>query len=334
MVGGAIAAEMLLSVLSPVTFLASDAHAAAPVSASSEESASARAVASGEPVEVLSARTEYSQTVANPDGTFTLTQSTEPQRARAADGSWRDIDVTLQRYPDGRVGPKSAVVELSFSGGGSGSGMLTAGRGEQELRLGWPGSLPAPTLNGATATYPDVLAGVDLQLTATAEGYREVLAVKTAEAAANPELEKIKLTATGDGLSVVPGAGGGVRAVDADGNAVFRGPAGRMWDSAGDDVTGSRTRSRSVRSGEQQSEDNSKGGRAQPGKGDATAELPVIVGDGSVSVEPDLELLRGEKTAYLHRPVRGAGRVGMDEAVLRRGQVLEVRRAEGRRPVR
>ncbi|MGW5446794.1 LamG-like jellyroll fold domain-containing protein [Streptomyces asiaticus] len=289
---------MLLSVLSPVRFLAPDAHAAAPVSASSEESASARAVASGEPVEVTSARTEYSQTVANPDGTFTLTQSTEPQRARAADGSWRDIDVTLQKYPDGRVGPKSAVVELSFSGGGSGSGMLAMGRGEQELRLGWPGSLPAPSLSGATATYPDVLAGVDLQLTAVAEGYREVLVVKTAEAAANPELEKIKLTATGDGLSVVPGAGGGVRVVDADGNAVFRGSAGRMWDSAGDDATGLRAQSRPAPSGRRHSEVDTNDDPARPGEGDATAELPVIVGDGGVSVEPDLELLRGEKTAY------------------------------------
>ncbi|MFE7545793.1 hypothetical protein [Streptomyces platensis] len=38
-----------------------------------------RAAATGEPVEVTSERTEYSQTVANPDGTFTLTQSTTPQ---------------------------------------------------------------------------------------------------------------------------------------------------------------------------------------------------------------------------------------------------------------
>ncbi|MEU5101825.1 hypothetical protein AB0H07_05975 [Streptomyces sp. NPDC021354] len=75
--------------------------------------------------------------MANPDGTFTLTQSTEPQRARAADGSWRDIDVTLQRYPDGRVGPKSAVVELSFSGGGSGSGMLAMGAVSRSY--GWAG---------------------------------------------------------------------------------------------------------------------------------------------------------------------------------------------------
>lgn len=41
-------------------------------------SASERAAASGEPVEDVAQRTAYSTTLANPDGTFTLTQSTTP----------------------------------------------------------------------------------------------------------------------------------------------------------------------------------------------------------------------------------------------------------------
>ncbi|MGW0771933.1 LamG-like jellyroll fold domain-containing protein [Streptomyces sp. NPDC002676] len=36
----------------------------------------------------------------------------------------------------------------------------------------------------------------------------------------------------------------------------------------------------------------------QPGEGDASAELPVKVGDGIVSVSPDLDLLRGADTVY------------------------------------
>ncbi|MGH4029286.1 LamG domain-containing protein [Actinomycetota bacterium Odt1-20B] len=246
--------------------------------------------------------------MANPDGTFVLTQSTEPQRARAKDGSWRDVDVTLEKRPDGTVGPKAAVVDLSFSGGGSGSGLLRLGRDGQGVKLGWPTSLPAPTLDGATATYANVpINGVDLQLTATAEGYREVLAVQTAEAAASPELEKIKLTATGDGLSLVPGEGGGLRAVDADGNPLFRGPAGQMWDSAGGAAAkGLQGASRSAVAGEPQADSGTGEGPgsgtaedpSQPGEGDATAELPVTVGKGTVSVTPDLDLLRGEKTVY------------------------------------
>lgn len=264
-----------------------------------EQTALSQAAATGEPVEVTAARTEYTTTKANPDGTFMLTQSTEPQRAKGADGTWRDIDVTLERRTDGTVGPKAAAVDLAFSGGGSGDGLLRLGHDEgQVLRLGWPTALPAPTLDGATATYANVpIDGVDLQMTATAEGYREVVVVKSAEAAASPELEKVKLTATGEGLSVVPGEGGGVRAVDADGNAVFRGPAGLMWDSAGGDTAGMQTQLMS--SAEQELQPQAEqGDPAQPGEGDATAELPVKVERGALSVAPDLDLLRGQDTVY------------------------------------
>ncbi|MFE7276663.1 LamG domain-containing protein [Streptomyces sp. NPDC057623] len=276
-----------------------ESQAAEPLSVLTEQSASERAAATGEPVEVTAARTEYSSTVANPDGTFTLTQSTRPQRARAGDGTWQDIDVTLEKRSDGSVGPKSAVVDMSFSGGGSGSGLLRLGRDGQELKLGWPASLPEPILDGATATYADVpIKGVDLQMTAEAEGYREVLVVRMADAAASPELEKIKLTATGDGLSVAPGEGGGLRAVDADGNAVFRGPAGQMWDSSGTEAAALQPQFLSTGAKEPQTEQGAAGDPAHPDEGDVTAELPVTVGDGTVSVQPDLELLRGEETVY------------------------------------
>ncbi|MER5386099.1 LamG-like jellyroll fold domain-containing protein [Streptomyces sp. NPDC002688] len=299
-VGGVSAVAALLSLLPAVTVTAAgDARAATLASALTEESASQKAAATGEPVEVTAARSEYTTTLANPDGTFTLTQSTEPQRARGADGAWRDIDVTLEKHADGTVGPKSSVVDVAFSGGGSGSGLLRLDHAGQGLRLGWPAPLPPPTLDGATATYADVpVTGADLQLTATAEGYREVVVVKTAEAAASPELEKIKLTATGEGLSVVPGEGGGVRAVDADGNAVFRGPAGQMWDSAGSVAAGPQPQLRSTAAAQTQPEQDASGDQAQPGDGDATAELPVTVGGGALSVRPDLDLLRGQDTVY------------------------------------
>lgn len=198
-------------------------------------SASARAAASGEAVEEVTQRTAYSTTQANPDGTYTLTQSTTPQRVKRADGSWVGIDVDLERRADGSVGPKAAAVALSFSGGGAAGDMIRLGDGKRSFSLDWPGPLPAPTLDGATATYAEVLPGVDLRLTATSEGYRQVLAVKSAQAAASTELERITFTAAGQGLEVAAGAGGGLRAVDEDGNVVFNGPAGQMWDSAGDE---------------------------------------------------------------------------------------------------
>ncbi|MEI5103888.1 hypothetical protein RB200_42200 [Streptomyces sp. PmtG] len=123
----------------------SEARAAAPEAPLTERSASQRASATGEPVEVAAERTEYTTTTANPDGSFTLRQSTEPQRARDRNGAWRDIDVTLEKRADGTVGPKSAVVDLSFSGGGSGTGLLSLGTGDQRLKLGWPTPLPEPS---------------------------------------------------------------------------------------------------------------------------------------------------------------------------------------------
>ncbi|MGI5473316.1 hypothetical protein [Streptomyces sp. CA-132043] len=302
-----VVSTALLAALPTLAGPPSAAHAA-PALPTAQRSASQQAAASGEPVEILSERTPYTQTVANPDGTFTLIQSTTPQRVQAADGSWQDIDTTLVRRADGTVAPKAAVVDLAFSGGGAGAGMLRLGKDERSMAFGWPGTLPTPTLDGATATYPDVLKDVDLQLTATAEGYREVLVVKTPEAAASPELERITLAASGDGLSVVPGAGGGVRAVDADGNAVFTGPAGQMWDSAGTDSgTGQALTVKSAakapatatgRAAAAAREGTAAQDPAQPGEGDASAELPVTVADGAVSLEPDLELLRGKGTVY------------------------------------
>lgn len=296
------ATALLLSLLPAFAFAVpgSEAHASARKAPLTEQTASERAAATGEPVEVSAERTEYTTTMANPDGSFVLTQSTEPQRARDENGAWQDIDVTLEKRADGTVGPKSAVVDLAFSGGGSGDGLVHLGSSEQRLKLGWPSALPAPTLDGATATYANVpVKDVDLQLTATAEGYREVLVVKSAEAAASPELEKVELSAAGEGLSVIPGEGGGLRAVDADGNAVFRGPSGQMWDSAGDATPAPRKGLRAVGTEERPKGDAAPEDPAQPGTGDATADLPVAVGDdGTVSVTPDLDLLRGEKTVY------------------------------------
>ncbi|WP_254712128.1 hypothetical protein [Streptomyces sp. TRM64462] len=259
--------------------------------------ASALAATSGEPVEVVAERTEYSRTMANPDGTYTLTQSTTPQYARAEDGTWRAVDVTLERRADGTVGPKAAAVDLTFSGGGSGKDLVRLDSPRGAVELGWPGTLPVPRLDGATATYPEVYKGVDLQLTATAEGYREVLVVKSAEAAANPQLDKVELTATGKGLRVLPGGGGGLRAVDQNGNTVFSGPSGLMWDSAGGTGTGTGAEPQLLRAqdaGSSADQDEP----AAPAKGDVTAELPVQVAEDSIAVRPDPALLRGPDTVY------------------------------------
>ncbi|MEU9336566.1 LamG domain-containing protein [Streptomyces sp. NPDC048290] len=281
------------------TAMPSDVAVASVSAETTHREAADRAAVIGEQVEVTGERTEYSTTMANPDGTYTLVQSAVPQRAKDDTGSWQPVDATLERRNDGTIAPKSAVVDLAFSGGGDGAGMIRLGNEDGTLRLDWPGALPEPRLDGAKAVYANVLNGVDLELTATAEGYREVLVVKSAEAAADPALEQIDLTVSATDLEVVPGAGGGVRAIDSDGNTVFKGPAGQMWDSASQVSSPAREGlgTQLGRSAESEVPDPVEVG-TQPRAGDASAVMPVRVDADRIAVKPDLSLLRGADTVY------------------------------------
>jgi hypothetical protein len=94
----------------------------------------------------------------------------------------------------------------------------------------WPyGDLPVPTLSGSSALYADVLPDVDLQLTATPAGMAEVLVVKSAQAAADPRLQTVKLTVAGQS-SLSEDAQDSTVAKVADGSAVVS-ASPQWWDS-------------------------------------------------------------------------------------------------------
>jgi hypothetical protein len=206
--------------------------AAGPLAAPDEASALAAARDDGRPVEALSDRTELSQTFANPSGTLTLQESVVPVRARRADGAWVPIDTRLRPRPDGSVASVASVVDVAFSGGGAGP-LAWIARGGDRVALGWPAALPAPTLSGATATYADVLPGVDLRLTAQPLGFSDLLVVKSAEAARNPALLTVRFAVASSGVSLRATAGGGLTAVDGVDQEVFGAPAASMWDASG-----------------------------------------------------------------------------------------------------
>jgi hypothetical protein len=202
------------------------------LTAPDEASALAAAKAAGHPVEALSDRTEYSQTFANPSGSMTLTESVTPVRARRPDGAWVPVDYTLQPRADGTIAPAAGPVDVAFSGGGTGP-MARINRNGHEVDLGWPAALPAPTLQGATATYPDVLPGVDLLLTAQPKGFSDLLVVKSAAASRNPALLDVRLPLATVGVSVRATPAGGLTAVDGVDQEVFGAPAASMWDGSG-----------------------------------------------------------------------------------------------------
>lgn len=205
-----------------------------------EAKAATAAAESGQRVEVAARRTETSQVFANPDGTFTQDMNAAPVRAQQPDGSWAPIDTDLERSPDGSVRAKSTTVAVTLSGGGNKS-LVTLSRQGRTLSLGWASELPEPQLDGSSAVYADVLPGVDLKLTAVATGFSQVLVVKTPEAAANPDLNRLEMSVQGNGVQVEPGRDGGMSVVDENGQRIFESPVGRMWDSSGDSPAEART---------------------------------------------------------------------------------------------
>jgi hypothetical protein len=306
-----------------------DDGAASSADKTAESEASTRAAESGERVAVDAATTESSQVFANPDGTFTQEMNAAPVRAQKDNGTWAALDATLVREADGSIRAKSTATALTFSGGGSRDALVTLEDEGHELKFGWPTELPAPELDGATATYPAILPNVDLKLTALSTGYTSVLVVKTAEAAKNPALAKIRMAVSGGDLEIAPTADGGFIAREADGTPVFESPAGRMWDSAGDSPAAASATSnvttqlaRPASSAEAKAEvdpqtaDTAPLPEAEgelspsegPGSGDAAAELPLKVTDTALEITPDPALLHGEGTVfplYIDPPTKG-----------------------------
>ncbi|MDP4504732.1 LamG-like jellyroll fold domain-containing protein [Nonomuraea turcica] len=221
----ALAFPIVMIPLAPVA--AADTPPATVVSP--ERDAAALARRDNRPVEVAALTSEIRQVFARPDGTYTLEQHVRPVRVRQ-NGRWTPVDTTLRRRPDGAVEPVAAAVGLRFSGGGD-ARLARLSRGAKALEIGWPGTLPVPTLNGDTATYPEVMPGVDLQVTADVDGFSHVLVVKSRAAAAS--LTELTFPLSSHGLSVKSDKAGNLEAVDAKSGTIFVAPTPKMWDSEG-----------------------------------------------------------------------------------------------------
>ncbi|MFF2954942.1 ricin-type beta-trefoil lectin domain protein [Kitasatospora sp. NPDC057965] len=190
------------------------------------------AKSTGKPVVIEAMTTETSRTVANPDGTLTTTDNSAPVRTKKS-GTWADLDATLRANPDGTLTPAVSSTPLTFSGGGSGPMATLSTEDGKKLSFDAPFTLPKPTLNGATATYPDVLPGVDLQLTALTDGgWRDVIVVRTTEAAASPALKTLRFPIKAAGLNVSTTDSGDVEVKDDQGTVRFHSSPALQWDSS------------------------------------------------------------------------------------------------------
>ncbi|MFB7337440.1 LamG domain-containing protein [Streptomyces adustus] len=272
-----------------------------------EQQAMAAAQDSGRKTEVVGLRTERREIFAEPDGTFTAREYTEPVRT-VQGGKWVDIDPTLVKRSDGSWSPKAATVDLAFSAGQAGEPFVTMQRAGREFALTWPyGKLPAPTVDGDTATYTDALPGVDLTVRAEADGFGHLLVVKTPEAAADPRLARLDLGMTTDGLKVTEDSSGAIVAKDAEvGGTVFEAGKPAMWDSAAvRETAAAKQGPKAVAKALTAAAADAPGTPAAPepalegpGGGGRVAPLDVEVGKGKLSLVPDQKLLKGADTVF------------------------------------
>lgn len=283
--GVLLGSAVVLGALPAVTSPAGAAGSTPP--ASGEAAAFALAAETGEPVEIIQQRTENELVFANPDGSLTSETSVQPQRVERPDGSWVKADATLERRPDGTVGPKAAVVDLAFAAGGS-SDFVTLGEEGKSFTLRWPTPLPEPVLDGDTAEYREVLPGVDLLASASVTGYSYVLEVKTPEAARSPELAELRLPVRSQGLDLSTGPTGGLQAVDASGERVFGGQEPKMWDSSNTGVPADAVPASGTDMPAQEAPDAAA----------KVADMALDVSASAVTVEPDRSVLTASDTDF------------------------------------
>nr|WP_260693760.1 LamG domain-containing protein [Streptomyces sp. BHT-5-2] len=273
--------------------------------APTEDAALEQARRTGREVEVASLRGESVDVVATAEGKLQARQYLRPVRARVG-GRWQDIDTDLAKRDDGTVAPKVASVGLAFSGGGDGP-LVRMRRAGRELALSWPGKLPAPMVDGAVATYPDVLPDVDLRMGAQADGFTQLLVVKSAQAAASSDLAQLNLKLSTAQMDVKKTSAGGLEAVEHNtDSAVFEAPTPLMWDSspgAGSSAARAPQARKSVkRSGSRASAVGDGGTPSEPSAGESGKLAPVGVevsaGQGQVVLKPDADVLKGKDTVY------------------------------------
>ncbi|MGP4010192.1 LamG domain-containing protein [Streptomyces sp. 4N124] len=310
-----VAGAVLTGTLGAMPDAVRPADGPAPVAADeqieTEQEALAEAKESGNQTEVIGLRTEHREIFAEPDGTFTAREYTEPVRT-VKGGTWVDVDATLVKRADGSWGPKAATVDLTFSGGQADRPFATIRRAGRELALTWPyGKLPAPRVEGDTATYVDALPGVDLTVRAEADGFGHLLVVKTPEAAADPKLTRLDLGLATDGLRVAENAGGAIVAEDAEvGGTVFEAGRPAMWDSAAVEESAARSQgpkavaralqgaAAETATAGPQADQAPEAALEGPGGGGRVAPLDVEVGKGKLTLIPDQKLLKGEDTVF------------------------------------
>jgi hypothetical protein len=231
-------------------------------------SAGVQARRTGRAVEIPSQESSTQRVFAEPNGTFRADISAEPFQVER-DGRWVPVDTALRRGADG-VTPVATQTPLVLSAGGV-TPLVRLGSGARQLELSWPGPLPAPVLNGPSATYHGVLPGVDLRVIASATGFSLLLVVADRAAGLRLLASPPRLRVASPGLTVRGQGLDGLVAVDPSGKAVFAAPSARMWDA----TAGS-----------------------NPAQATLTAPVGLTLSGSALTLRPDRAMVAGAATRY------------------------------------
>lgn len=208
---------------------ASAAAATGDLSRPDSVSAMATARVTGQRVEDLSQASETTSVYANPDGTWTAETAAGPVQVQDQHGEWHPIDTTLVSDGNGGWRPRWSATDVDFSGGGD-QVFATVTEAGQRLGWRWPSALPTPTVSGDTATYPGVVPGGDLVVTATPTGFTHSIVLRKQPA---PGFS-VRIPVATHGAVMTTTTPGGVRISKPTGPMVVGAPAPLMWDSSTD----------------------------------------------------------------------------------------------------
>jgi hypothetical protein len=272
--------------------------------------ATKQAKASGKPVTVAALTTSTSTTTVDPDGKVTYTENVLPVRVQRA-RSWVAVSTALAKDPAGMLAPTAVPGDrVEFSDGGTGPLAVIAAAGTS-LSLSWPERVPVPAVSGSSATYSDILPGVNLIMTATsteAGGFSSVIEVTSAAAARDSELASLELSVHATGVTLREGTDGSLVASGTRVNGEYTAGAPVMWDSSSVPLASSsaaqaaaRKSARSV--GASLAPPGLAGARSTPagpsrGARMAPVGTSVSAGGTKLGLVPDAALLSSESTVF------------------------------------
>ena len=273
-------------------------NAPPPAPANPIQAASAQAKSTGRPVTIDSMTTQTSITEALPNGSIQTTTNTLPVRVKK-NSVWTAVSAALTANGDGTYSPAATPSGLKISSGGNGPLATMTDPGGHTLSWTFPFTLPKPAVSGDTATYANVLSGVDLQVTTTDQGgFSDLLIVKNAAAAANPALASINLATATRGLTLNTDSAGNITATAANGAVSFQAPTPRMWDSATTPGASAPVRRALASSRDGAANPAGSASLSVPGPGAHITVIPLTHHGSTVTLSPPASALTGSGLTF------------------------------------